>query len=53
MFGNEKEGLPWCMGYSFGKAIVADYLQNHPSISFTELIDVSAREILSGSRFSL
>ena len=52
MFGNEKEGLPWCMGYSFGRAIVADYLLNHSSISFAELINVPAREIYAASRFS-
>ena len=51
MFGNEEEGLPWCIGYSFGRAMVADYLLNHPNISFAELINVPAREIYEASRF--
>ena len=50
-FGNESEGLPWCMGYSFGKAIVADYIANHPNITFPELIKIPHKEIFAGSRF--
>ena len=52
MFGNEKEGLPRGMGYSFGRAIVTEYLLNHSNMSFMELIDVPAREIYAASRFS-
>jgi len=52
LFGNESEGIPWCMGYSFGKAIVTDYLLNHPNITFPELIEVSPKEIFAGSRFA-
>lgn len=46
MFGNENEGLPWCVGYSFGRAIVADYMQKHPDISFLELTDIASEEFL-------
>ena len=52
MFGNENEGLPWCMGYTFGKAIVADYLANHPNVTFPELIKIPHKEIFAGSRFA-
>lgn len=52
MFGNEKEGLPWCMGYSLGRTIIADYLQKNPNISFSELIEVSAKKIFEASRFN-
>lgn len=53
MFGNENEGLSWCMGYSFGRTIVADYLQKNPNISFSELIDVPAKKIFEASRFNV
>lgn len=51
MFGDEKEGIPWCMGYSFGRTIVADYMQNNPNMTFLELIDVPAKKIFEASRF--
>ena len=38
MFGSEELDLPWCVGYSFGRMIVADYLEQNPEINFTELI---------------
>ncbi|HNX14946.1 MAG TPA: DUF2268 domain-containing putative Zn-dependent protease [Oscillospiraceae bacterium] len=40
MFGDESEGLPWCIGYSFGKAIVENYLHKQPDITFSDLIGV-------------
>ena len=46
MFGHESEGIPWCTGYSFGRAIVDDYLQKHPGISFLELLNVTSAEFL-------
>jgi len=51
MFGNENEGLPWCMGYSFGKAIVQDYMQRYPTVSFLDLLDISAKEIFEGGKY--
>ncbi len=51
MFGNKDKGLPWCMGYSFGRAIVSDYLGEHPGISFSELILTPTMEIFKASRF--
>jgi uncharacterized protein YjaZ len=27
MFGDETKGLPWCIGYVFGRLIVRSYLQ--------------------------
>ena len=50
MFGNEKKGLPWCVGYSFGTMIVADYLQKNP-LSFSELLHVPAKQIFEASMF--
>lgn len=52
MFGDEKKGLPWCMGYSFGRAIVSDYISKNPQISFSELIDIPVNEIFEASRFN-
>ena len=52
LFGNESEGLPWCVGYSFGRVIVADYLSKHPDLSFSGLIKVAPKAIFAGSRFN-
>jgi len=46
IFGCEEEGLPWCMGYSFGRSIVNDYMKKHPCISFLDLLEVPAREMI-------
>lgn len=51
MFGDEGMGLPWCMGYKFGRAITADYLSKHTNMSFSELINIPADKILAESRF--
>ncbi|MCL2377466.1 MAG: DUF2268 domain-containing protein, partial [Defluviitaleaceae bacterium] len=51
MFGAESAGLPWCMGYSFGQAIVKDFMERHPVVSFLGLLDVSAREIFGGGKY--
>lgn len=53
MFGDESKGLPWCMGYSFGRIIVADYMAKNPHITFCELIDATAEEIFRMSRFNI
>ena len=50
LFGNENEGIPWCMGYSFGRAIVANYLLNYPDITFSELIKITPKEIFAANR---
>lgn len=52
MFGDEKRDLPWCMGYSLGRAIVSDYMRRHPNVSFGDLLNVLPAEILNGSRFN-
>jgi len=51
MFGDESRGLPWCMGYSFGRMIVKDYMQKHPEMSFSELLDIPAVQIFEGSKY--
>jgi len=51
MFGDEAKNLPWCMGYSLGRAIVDDYMRKHPSTSFSDLLNVLPVDILNGSRF--
>ena len=53
MFGDESKGVPWCLGYSFGRAIVGDYIQKHPGMSFDNLIKTPPIDILNGSRFSI
>ena len=52
MFGSEKENLPWCMGYSFGQIIVEDYMKKHPNVSFSNLVEIPAKQIFEASRFS-
>jgi len=52
MFGDQNKGLPWCMGYSFGRIIVADYLKENAGISFSELLNIPARNIFEASRFN-
>ncbi len=46
MFGDESDGLPWCMGYSFGRMIVADYMKKNPGLKFPELIEIPAKKFL-------
>jgi len=51
MFGSEELDLPWCMGYSFGRMIVEDFMLQNPEITFSELITIRASEIFEASRF--
>jgi uncharacterized protein YjaZ len=53
MFGDDKEGLPWCIGYYFGRVIIEDYLNKYKDISFSELINISSNDILKESRFKI
>jgi len=53
MFGDEKEGLPWCIGYYFGRIIIEDYINKHKNISFKDLINVPTNEYLCESRFKI
>jgi len=53
IFGNETEKLPWCIGYVFGRLIVSDFLQKNPNITFADLINIIAGDILNGSRFKI
>ena len=50
MFGDKEKGLPWCMGYSFGRMIVTDYLQKN-AMPFSQLLNIPAKQIFEGSRF--
>jgi uncharacterized protein YjaZ len=52
MFGDIEKDLPWCMGYSFGRMIVEDFLKKQ-CIPFSELINVPAKQILRMSRFAV
>jgi len=53
MFGDKAENLPWCIGYVFGRLIISDYMQKNPNISFIDLINITAIDILNGSRFKV
>jgi len=53
LFGDESRGLPWCMGYSLGRAIVGDYVRKHPNVSCIDLIKTPPVEILNNSRFKI
>jgi len=48
--GDKPKGLPWCLGYSFGRMIVEDYLKNHP-MPLSKLLDILAKHIFESSRF--
>ncbi|MCL2235843.1 MAG: DUF2268 domain-containing protein [Defluviitaleaceae bacterium] len=50
MFGDKDEGLPWCLGYSFGRTIVEDFLHSNP-MTFSELLNVPSKEIFKASRY--
>ena len=52
MFGNKEKGLPWCLGYSFGRMIVEDFLKKRP-MSFSELLTIPANQIFEISRFAV
>jgi uncharacterized protein YjaZ len=51
MFGNKEKVLPWCIGYSFGRMIVEDFLKKQP-MSFSELLNTPAKQIFEMSRFA-
>jgi uncharacterized protein YjaZ len=53
MFGDEKEGLPWCIGYYFGRVIIGDYLSKNKNITFNELINIPSIDILQESRLKI
>jgi len=50
MFGDKEKDLPWCMGYSFGRTIVEDFLLKQP-MSFLELLNVPAKQIFEKCRY--
>jgi len=52
MFGDENKGLPWCVGYSFGRMIVIDFMRKHRGLSFPELLEIPPRLIYEGSKFA-
>jgi len=52
MFGSKEKGLPWCLGYSFGRMIVEDFLKKRP-MSFSELLNIPAKQIFEMSRFAV
>ena len=52
MFGDIEKGLPWCVGYSFGRMIVEDFLKKQP-MPFSELFNVPAKQIFGMSRFAV
>lgn len=51
MFGDEKEGIPWCAGYAIGFRIVQQYIRSHPQTSMTELLDMTPSDIFTESGY--
>jgi uncharacterized protein YjaZ len=41
MFGDEAAGIPWCAGYTLGYRLVQNYLQQHPGLSWVDLLDIA------------
>jgi uncharacterized protein YjaZ len=52
MFGDKEKDLPWCLGYSFGRMIVSDFLHKKPT-HFSELLNIPAKQIFEMSRFAV
>lgn len=50
-FGDERKNTPGCTAYTIGYHIVQAYLKTQPEISFTELLDKDAYEILIESGY--
>lgn len=48
-FGNSDTSTPAYTAYTIGFNIIQKYLQNHPSVSFLELLEKSSIEILENS----
>ena len=52
-FGDQSTGTPGSTAYVIGFHIVRDYLKAHPEISFVELLNKDACEILVDSRYGI
>lgn len=52
MFGSEELEIPSYAGYYFGYAIVKDYINKYPNVSFSELLQTPHQVIFNESRFS-
>lgn len=50
-FGDSQAGVPSNTGYTIGYHIVQMYLKAHPEVSFEELANKDAKEILNGSGY--
>lgn len=51
MFGNEKEGIPWCAGYALSYRIVQQYLKKHPHTSMKGLLEMRPLDIYHKSGY--
>lgn len=51
MFGDEEEGIPWCIGYLIGNNIINKFFEKYPNTTFMELIDMDSEDILSESGY--
>lgn len=52
MFGSDELKIPSNAGYYFGNLIVKEYLNNHPKVSFSELLQTPHQVIFNESKFA-
>jgi len=51
IFGDEQNGIPWCIGYLIGNNITEKFLKKKPHTTFMELINMDSEDILSESGY--
>ncbi|WP_291566628.1 DUF2268 domain-containing putative Zn-dependent protease [Clostridium sp. UBA2485] len=51
MFGDEENGIPWCIGYLIGNNIIEKFFEKNPRTTFMELINMDSEDILLESGY--
>lgn len=52
MLGDPTQGIPNGAGYAIGDHIVAGYIQNHPGVTFNQLVGMNEQTIFDGSGYT-
>jgi uncharacterized protein YjaZ len=51
MFGDVKQGIPWCAGYAISFKIVQQYIKTHPGTSMQDLLEMRPMDIYADSGY--
>ncbi|MBE6022560.1 MAG: hypothetical protein E7231_04895 [Cellulosilyticum sp.] len=51
MFGDEKNDIPWCAGYTIGFRIMQSFIKKHPEITFSALLERRPMELFEESGY--